>query len=133
MFFPKIDIALSAPAEHFDDAKGVIARYARANALDCAEVEGCYKGQTERSMVVACNDFVQVQYLFALAKAWGEESVLLVDSYGKAFLRYCETDEVTLLGRMQRAPYPATIPLPDAYTIKDGVVYWVTPQTHRWN
>ena len=85
------------------------------------EVEGCYKGKTERSVLVTKRERSPVfRYweIEPLRLKYGQESVLVVRDNGEAFLDFGPGRPLVSIGWWRYSPDYE--PLPDSYTIIRG-------------
>jgi hypothetical protein len=82
-------------------------------------VKGCYKGEQETSILV---NLVHFDVVLALAKRFGQESILVVDTERNAKLVFCKDESTQVLGKWAQAfpPYQE-----DAYTLDPETnIYW---------
>lgn len=96
--------------------------YLNLKGYGVKQVLGCYKGEREISFLILGIDESEA---LALARAYGQESVLHVDANRAASLVYSHADRARLpLGRFQAVPADQVADL-DAYTIdpQTGLVW----------
>lgn len=82
------------------------------------EVNGVYKGEAERSVMVQVQDFNQIGLLIKEAVTYSQESILIMDARKKCFLFYPASNTMEYIGTMWVSD---TKPLGvDAYTEANG-------------
>ena len=82
------------------------------------DVEGCYNGEVEPSILVTMRADATVFRYWAiepLREKYGQESVLVVHNDGRAFLDFGQDKAFTRIGDWK--PLPKGRPYPNAYTV----------------
>lgn len=91
------------------------------------KAQGVYKGEHEPALAVQCSDFTDVGMLLQWAREYSQESILLVDARGKAFLLYCEDSRLEPLGNIYThhvKEYGEPAQVPNSYTVMNGIMYY---------
>ena len=89
--------------------------------------KGMYKGEAEPALAVQCNDFTDVGMLLQWARDYKQESILIVDARGKAFLLYCNNSYMEYLGKLYShdlKEFGEPSIMPDSYTVMNGIMYY---------
>lgn len=118
---------------------GALRTFLESSGMDFMEVDGCYKGERERSLLVnlyrGTADPV-FEDVCTYAGYFGQESVLHVSESGYAYLFELgefigDEPEMVYLGRWAETD-AATAAEADAYTEADGRFWVVEPEARQW-
>lgn len=112
------------------DRTDSLERWLRAEGLATVQVNGCYKGSRERSILVIDerpdNDLCE-SAVMRLARQYDQGSILAVDSNRQARLIHCDCDHVESIGRWHAVGADTVMNNPSAsYTERAGQYYTVT-------
>lgn len=93
------------------------------------QVQGCYKDQLEVSYVAAItgksiSKAAQLLKVWELAKKNNQESILFVDEGRNAMLKYLESGDYDMLGKLERVSPKEAMDYNDAWT-RDGSTFYV--------
>lgn len=103
-------------------------RWLRAGGFATVQVNGCYKGNRERSILIiddAPSNSLCESAVMRLARQYEQESVLAVDANRQARLIYCDDRSFESIGQW-RGVSKKTAEHSDAYTERAGQYYTVT-------
>lgn len=99
-------------------------KYINSFKMSFEEVEGCYKGQTEKSFKVKLDpsNTDRLIDLMIIAEYFKQESIMRVQDSGDAELIYIDSKQVEYIGKFQEVE---SIEGLDAYSVIDGKFYSV--------
>lgn len=88
------------------------------------ELQGVYKGKPERSIMVRCDDVMDLLNLQALAHKYMQECIMIVDKQANRVLLNYSDDTTTIIGFELIQLSEGVAKEQDSYSIIDGD-YWV--------
>ncbi len=112
------------------DRTDSLERWLRAEGFATVQVQGCYEGEREPSILVvddrAYNDVCE-QAVLRLARQYDQKSILAVDANRQARLIFCAFGNFKAIGRWRAVHPDQVMDNPDAsYTERAGQYYTVS-------
>jgi hypothetical protein len=89
------------------------------------EVDGVYKGEHEKSLMVSCNDVFDLLQLQALGYKYMQECIMIIDRQAnRVLLNYSGDGQTTIIGSELVELAEEVAKTYDSYSLIDGK-YWV--------
>lgn len=99
-----------------------------ACGIACGEVDGCYKGETERAVLCELEHTEDYDAVMSYARLFGQESILYIHKNRDAALHFTDDSLAygsQYLGRL-KAVHESTAKRHDGYTRTNNGAYYVT-------